>query len=182
MTTSGPFEWQLFLELPSSAAGSLAPISAWPANKLVSAEPAPASGTSFTASSRKHSLSPNRSSLSKTSLTAGSSGCPSCGATSDKSGTPACRYSCPPLKWAHRMNVVESLSSPLLPTPTASVYGTSQNGSPHDGRTQYAGKGKMSLDTMARRGLLPGHPLGPIDPSYFEWMMNFPIGWTDVER
>jgi len=38
------------------------------------------------------------------------------------------------------------------PTMTATVYGTSQNGCPHDGRMQYAGKGKPSLETMARKG------------------------------
>jgi hypothetical protein len=38
-----------------------------------------------------------------------------------------------------------------LPTLTASRYGTTNNGSPGDGRKQYATKGKPSLHTMARR-------------------------------
>lgn len=47
------------------------------------------------------------------------------------------------------------LRGPLLPTPTRSSYGSSQNGDPRDGRGSYAGAGKPSLHTMARRGLLP---------------------------
>tara|TARA_B100001778_G_scaffold330914_1_gene334265 strand:+ start:156 stop:857 length:702 start_codon:yes stop_codon:yes gene_type:complete len=43
----------------------------------------------------------------------------------------------------------------LLPTPTASTYGTSGNGTPGDGRTEFAHRGKPSLHTMARRGMLP---------------------------
>jgi hypothetical protein len=42
-----------------------------------------------------------------------------------------------------------------LPTPTASTYGTSQNGCPGDGRQSFKGKGKPSLETMARRNLWP---------------------------
>lgn len=78
---------------------------------------------------------------------------------------------------ALRICVDESL---LLPTPTASRYGSSQNGCPGDGRTQYKGKGKPSLWTMAARGTLPGHPVGPLDPRYMEWMLGFPDLWTDV--
>lgn len=43
----------------------------------------------------------------------------------------------------------------LLPTPSATSYGTSGNGCPGDGRAEYAHKGTPSLHTMARRGLLP---------------------------
>lgn len=43
----------------------------------------------------------------------------------------------------------------LLPTPSASSYGSSGNGDPHDGRGQYAHAGTPSLDTLARRDLLP---------------------------
>jgi hypothetical protein len=43
----------------------------------------------------------------------------------------------------------------LLPTPSGSAYGTSGNGCPGDGRAEYAHKGKPSLHTMARKGLLP---------------------------
>lgn len=37
----------------------------------------------------------------------------------------------------------------LFPTPTATRYGTSNNGDPHDGRGEYATKGKPSLDSLA---------------------------------
>lgn len=90
-------------------------------------------------------------------------------------------------------------ASSLLPTPTASSYGTNQGGAA--GRV---GKVRMSLHTMVRRGLLatptakgnqlcpsmkkwPGceawqavHPPGPLLPSFVEWMMGFPDGWTSL--
>lgn len=43
----------------------------------------------------------------------------------------------------------------LYPTPTASSYGSSNNGDPGDGRGEYATKGKPSLDTMARGWATP---------------------------
>jgi hypothetical protein len=67
-----------------------------------------------------------------------------------------------------------------LPTPTASSYGSSNNGNPRDHRSEYATKGKPSLWTMATKGLLPGHPAGALSPIYVEWMMGFPKGWTLV--
>ncbi|MFI5298254.1 MAG: hypothetical protein ACHREM_09170 [Polyangiales bacterium] len=76
--------------------------------------------------------------------------------------------------------LTSALGASLLPTPTASRYGSSQNGDPHDGRAQYAGKGKPSLWTMAARGDLPGHPRGALSPIYLEWMMGFPPGWTSL--
>jgi hypothetical protein len=51
--------------------------------------------------------------------------------------------------------IYETGLSSLLPTPTASSYGTSGNGCPGDGRESYAHKGKASLETMAKRNLLP---------------------------
>lgn len=38
------------------------------------------------------------------------------------------------------------------PTPTAETYGSSNNGCPGDGRTEYATRGKPSLEGMARQG------------------------------
>jgi hypothetical protein len=67
-----------------------------------------------------------------------------------------------------------------LPTPTRSSYGSSNNGNPHDHRAEYATKGKPSLWTMAKRGTLPGHPPGQLSPEYVEWMMGFPLGWTET--
>ena len=67
------------------------------------------------------------------------------------------------------------------------------------------GPERMSLETMARRGLLPtptvqdaencGGPSqarrntpplnsiagGPLNPQFVEWMMGFPLGWTALE-
>jgi len=50
---------------------------------------------------------------------------------------------------------IERGSSHGFPTPTASVYGTTNNGCPGDGRTEYATKGTPSLETMARRNMWP---------------------------
>jgi hypothetical protein len=66
-----------------------------------------------------------------------------------------------------------------LPTPTASSYGSSNNGQPHDGRREkYATAGKPSLWTLAKDGRLPLHPTGPLHPAWVEWAMGFPEGWT----
>jgi hypothetical protein len=62
----------------------------------------------------------------------------------------------------------------LWPTPTASRYGSGQNGNPRDGREAYRGRGKPSLDTLAR------HTGGQINPSWEEALMGFPLGWTDI--
>jgi len=92
------------------------------------------------------------------------------------------------------------------PTPAASSYGSSNNGCPGDGREEYATKGKPSLESMARDGLLyptptaacatggqtsrggerKNEPLlqgmvgaGKLNPDWVETLMGFPIGWTD---
>lgn len=94
-----------------------------------------------------------------------------------------------------------------LPTPTASRYGTRNNGDPRDGRGSYRTAGSPSLDTMAARGQLPGplptpmardwrsgrasaethaknsRPLsevagGHLHPRFVEWMMGLAQGWT----
>ena len=87
----------------------------------------------------------------------------------------------------------------ILPTLTASEYGTCQGGSAgRDGQ-----KTRPSLQTMARNGTLPtltingnynraglspksGDGLqtkigGQLNPNWCEWFMGFPIGWTDLE-
>ena len=73
-----------------------------------------------------------------------------------------------------------AVSSLLLPTPTAESYGTSQNGNPGDGRTEYRGRGKPSLWTMAKTGLLPDGMTGNLHPRLVEWMQGFSPGWTDL--
>lgn len=90
----------------------------------------------------------------------------------------------------------------MYPTPTATTYGTRNNGDPGDGRGAYATAGAPSLETMARSGelyptptrraetrwggdrkgekLLPGMVgVGTLNPEWVETLMGFPIGWTD---
>ena len=85
-----------------------------------------------------------------------------------------------------------------FPTPTASTYGSNQGGAA--GRT---GKVRLSLESMARKGLWPtptvcgnynktgaskksGNGLatavgGPLNPNWVEWLMGWPIGHTALE-
>jgi len=65
----------------------------------------------------------------------------------------------------------------LLPTPSASAYGSNRGGAA--GRV---GPTRYSLDQLARRGRLPLHPRGPLHPGYPEWMMGWPQGWTETEH
>lgn len=68
----------------------------------------------------------------------------------------------------------------LLPTPTASDFGTSGNGVRKGKQKQRA-----SLGTMARRGRwIDGHTCRPglLNPRWIEWLMGLPDGWTDLEH
>ena len=69
----------------------------------------------------------------------------------------------------------EKDGSSLLPTPTASRYGTSNNGCPGDGRKVYKLKGKASLWGLAKQNG------GKLNPIYIEWMMGYPRHWSDLE-
>lgn len=66
----------------------------------------------------------------------------------------------------------------ILPTPTASQYGSSQNGKRADGST-FKQAGKPGLQKMARLGLL-GDP-GKLSVQFVRWMMGFPAGWLCSE-
>jgi hypothetical protein len=90
----------------------------------------------------------------------------------------------------------------ILPTPSASQYGTGQNGTRADGST-FKQAGKPSLWTMAKKGILPtpsardfksgkgrkenGHTPqlpevmgGMLNPDFVQsYMMGFPDGWLD---
>lgn len=99
--------------------------------------------------------------LSRTSRTRGNDGCPSCGAAYSWLGMPACLFNCPPLKLAQ--SISDDVSS-LLPTPTASSYGSCRGGGA--GRV---GRWRKSLQS-----------LGILHPEDWERMMGFPPGWTDV--
>jgi hypothetical protein len=101
--------------------------------------------------------------LSKTSPTPGDDGCPNCGANSGPGGMPLCHFECEPQTWERTTNAPVSS---LLPTPTASSYGSCRGGGM--GRV---GKWRHSL-----------HSLKILHPHDWERMMGFPIGWTDAGR
>lgn len=166
----------------------------------VSLASAPGSGTNSGASSKR---SRRRSSSSKTSQAVPGVGCPTCGETCTCWATEPVPSRFLPSTSARPITADEC--SCLLPTPTASNYGSSNNGCPGDGRQEYATKGTLSLRGMARRGLLPtptvngnysvkgrwdrngssGDGLGtavvpgPLSPRFVEWLMGFPDDWTD---
>lgn len=139
---SEPF--QISLPLTSSAAGSPArtfpPRASAPASKAR----APASGANSAASSR---TSRRGSSSSRTSPAASVDGCRRCGAICTCSVTVRLPSRFLP-STSERPTAVRACSW-LLPTPTATPYGSTNNGSPHDG------KGTASLETLAIQGLLP---------------------------
>lgn len=60
-----------------------------------------------------------------------------------------------------------------LPTPSAASYGRNKGGANPDG------KERPSLETMAKNGTL-GHGSGRLSPCFVEWLMGYPVGWTDV--
>lgn len=62
------------------------------------------------------------------------------------------------------------------PTPTASTYGSTNNGKPRDGkREEYATKGTPSLDSLAVREWG-----GQLNADWVETLMGLPVGWTRV--
>lgn len=95
----------------------------------------------------------------------------------------------------------EIVSSCSLPTPSASQYGSSQNGiNGVGGAKERPSAGRLSLVSAARAGLLPtlhesaaqleiesspsdastGMEAGRLSPSFVEWMMGVPTGWTRI--
>lgn len=191
---------QLSLPSISSAADSPAKTSHPPAGAPGSTAPAPASGASSTASSGSRN---RNGSSSRTSRAASGDGSLASAWTSLYSAT--IRLPSRFLPSTLERPTDARACSYLLPTPTAQPYGTQNNGSPHDGREEYATKGKPSLETLAVRGLLPtpmvkgnyNHPGagersgnglstvaasdGPLSPRFVEWLMGFPDGWTDCD-
>lgn len=167
---------------------------------------APVSGARCDASST--SCDPVSSS-SRTSRAASRVGCARCGGTCTSLAIERWPWGLEPATLAPR---IDARASSLLPTPTASTYGTSLNGSPRDGRSAFAGAGKPSLETMARTGLWPtptaqdgkcgptvdrqkkgregttlrdavrASEAGPLSPRFVEWLMGYPIGWSDSWR
>lgn len=83
--------------------------------------------------------------------------------------------------------ITRGIESGLLPTPSASSYGSNQGGGA--GRT---GKVRHSLQSMAKRGLWPtptanrrsglqshgvNFVLGTLNPMWVAWFMGFPMNW-----
>jgi hypothetical protein len=94
-------------------------------------------------------------------------------------------YQLPPL-----VRLTDETGSGLWPTPAAVSYGTNQGGGM--GRV---GPIRPSLETMARQNLWPTADrysglqsygqnaiLGSLNPTWVEWLMGFPLGWTDLGR
>ena len=143
--------------------------------------------------------------------TVGGRGCPNCGAPCGPEDMPRCRFECAPVMLARPISERDVFSSPtdyhlasgdrqalgLYPTPTAQTYGSQR---------ALTGAARPSLDTMARRGMLPtpvardgqcrksgpgaekrnSLPLseragGRLHPRFVEWMMGFPDGWTEID-
>jgi hypothetical protein len=145
-----------------------APMSAPPVLEPVSLAPDRGSGTKLCGSSGR---SRRASSSSRTSPMAKGGGCARCGPICTLSVTePA------PSKYLPPKSALPTSGDGFsyLPTPSATPYGSGQNGCPHDGRAEYAGKGKPSLWTLARRAG------GPLSPLFVEAMMGFPEGWTEI--
>jgi len=181
---------------------SLAKISPERARGRGSKENGPGFGESSDESSAR---SAPDSSSSRTSKAGSRVGCVRCAGTCTCLDTEAEPWGLPPVTSARRTG---GRGSSYLPTVSATSYGSSQNGDPHDHRDAFAGKGKPSLETMARRGDLSRLPSltrsdgrsgaralgrkgkngptltqaigGLLNPTWAEWYQGFPEGWTDV--
>ena len=106
---------------------------------------------------------------------------------------------------------IKGKGSSFFPTPTATPYGTSQNGQRADG-SKYKQAGKLSLESMARHNRWPTPTVsdykgsgptyirkdgkdrrrdrldyaveqksGTLNPQFVEWLMGLPIGWTELD-
>ena len=68
------------------------------------------------------------------------------------------------------------------PTPSATEYGSSQNGiNGKGGEFERPSAGTPSLSTAARTGALPGGK-GVLNPIFVEALMGWPLGWTGQAR
>lgn len=135
--------------LTFSAEGSLAKISAPPAAAQDSTAPAPACGSKCSESCEK--CGP-LGLLLRTSLLFELEALTGCSMTWKRRATPRGRSWWALMTSAQATAENASGSSPAdWPTPTATPYGSSNNGCPGDGRESYATAGKESLETMARK-------------------------------
>jgi len=97
--------------------------------------------------------------LWRTRSTPGAAGCPNCGASSGPSGMPLCAFECEPQSLG--LDTLEHGPS-LLPTPTASSYGSCRGG----------GAGRVGKWRKSLQGL------GITHPEQWERLMGFPTGHT----
>lgn len=84
-----------------------------------------------------------------------------------------------------QLNVVAGAWPPAdSPTPSATEYGSSQNGiNGKGGEFERPSAGTPSLSTAARKGALPGGTKGVLNPVFVEALMGWPLGWTEpLER
>jgi hypothetical protein len=63
----------------------------------------------------------------------------------------------------------------LLPTPTA---GDAKGSGSRNRSGSKAHAGVILTDAVARGGSEGGPAVGRLNPSFVEWMMGFPAGWT----
>jgi hypothetical protein len=136
----------------SSLAGAHAKIYPWPEREPVLADLAPASGSSTPESLARYDLATSSWRTSPRSSTEGSI---AFSGRWPKSGTMRSGTAFPRPKSAPRISATDSFSSPgtpsnLLPTPSASSYGSNKGGAA--GRT---GPERLSLESMARRDMWP---------------------------
>jgi hypothetical protein len=178
------------MEFPWMPSAEDSPAKTYPpqARKSVCPASEAASGSSTRASSAKSD--PFSQSL-RTCLAFELSGLTECSLTWKNSGTPQNRS-----WWVLSMPArpMNASGLGLLPTPTASNYGSNQGG--QAGRV---GPKRHSLRSMARHGLWPtptanrwsglqSHGrnaiLGTLNPTWVEWLMGFPLHWlrTSSER
>lgn len=166
--TSPPSTLPLFPPAISSAAGSHAKTSQSArseARELACKALALASGLTWSESLK---LNAQTGSWSRTWREAGASGFPLCDGTWDDSTTRRFRSN-----WRRAVAACPTFvsDSSCWPTPTASAYGSGNNGCPGDGRKRYAQKGKPSLWSRARAA--GGH----LNPLFSLWLMGFPKDW-----
>ena len=66
----------------------------------------------------------------------------------------------------------------FLPTPTASDYGKNNGRNSKDPEKS---RDRWSLTVRARRGNLPHHSPGKLNPQWLELAMGYPLSWTEIE-
>lgn len=69
----------------------------------------------------------------------------------------------------------EQMFTRLIPTPTATDW---KGGAAH----RFAGGGCYHSLLRELVELTPLGRIGPMNPEYLEYVMGFPIGWTELER